>query len=105
RLAEARPKIPIGINLGKSKVVELADAAKDYEESFRILRPFGAYFVVNVSSPNTPGLRSLQEKGPLLEILQTLRAVDANCPLFVKVSPDLDNRELDDVVDVARQAK
>jgi dihydroorotate dehydrogenase len=105
RLAEAKPKVPVGVNLGKSKITEVADAAKDYQESFRLLHKFGDYFVVNVSSPNTPGLRSLQEKGPLLEILQALREVDDQRPLFVKVAPDLELSALDDVVDVAKQTK
>lgn len=105
RLAVARPQIPLGVNLGKSKVTELADASKDYRESFRLLYKNGDYFVVNVSSPNTPGLRTLQEKGPLLEILSALREVDPNKPIFVKVAPDLEPSALDDVVDVAHQTK
>jgi dihydroorotate dehydrogenase len=105
RLAEARPKVPIGINLGKSKITEVANAAQDYQGSFKLLHKFGDYFVVNVSSPNTPGLRSLQEKGPLLEILQALKEVDAERPLFVKVAPDLELSALDDVMEVARQMR
>jgi dihydroorotate dehydrogenase len=105
KLAEAKPKIPVGVNLGKSKVTELASAARDYQDSFRLLHNFGDYFVVNVSSPNTPGLRSLQEKRPLLEILAALREVDAEKPMFVKVSPDLETTALDDVIDVAHEAK
>jgi dihydroorotate dehydrogenase len=105
RLASAKPQIPIGVNLGKSKITELADAAKDYQESFRLLHSFGQYFVVNVSSPNTPGLRTLQEKGPLLEILAGLREVDPVKPMFVKVAPDLEMDALDDVVAVAHEAK
>jgi len=103
RLASARPKIPLGVNLGKSKVTELADAPKDYRASFERLRSFGDYFVVNVSSPNTPGLRSLQERGPLTEILVAIREVDATKPLFVKVAPDLEFSALDDVVAVAHE--
>jgi dihydroorotate dehydrogenase len=105
RLAEARPRLPVGVNLGKSRVTELADAAEDYQESFRLIHPFGHYFVVNVSSPNTPGLRTLQEKGPLLEILAALREVDASKPLFVKVAPDLEPAALDDLVEVAESAR
>src|SRR5262249_43562062 len=76
RLARETSGIPIGINLGKSKVTELENAPEDYRESFRLLRAFGAYFVVNVSSPNTPGLRNLQEKGPLTDIVQAIKGVD-----------------------------
>ena len=104
KLAAANPKIPVGVNLGKSKITELADAALDYCESFRIVHPFGAYFVINVSSPNTPGLRELQDKGPLLEIIEAMREIDANKPLFVKVAPDLSSSALDDVLEVAHSA-
>jgi dihydroorotate dehydrogenase len=95
----------VGANLGKSKVTPLEQAASDYEGSFRLLHSFGDYFVVNVSSPNTPGLRSLQEKGPLQEILARLREVDSARPLFVKVSPDLEFTALDELVGVAAEAK
>lgn len=105
RLAAAKSQVPVGVNLGKSKVTELADAAKDYQESYRLLHNFGQYFVVNVSSPNTPGLRTLQEKGPLLEILAAMREVDAERPVFVKVAPDLEWGALDDVIQVAEEAK
>jgi dihydroorotate dehydrogenase len=101
RLAEAFPKIPIGINLGKSKVTELSEAATDYAASMARLRSYGAYFVINVSSPNTPGLRALQEKSALGEIICAIRQVEADKPLFVKVSPDLSWDDLDDVVEVA----
>jgi dihydroorotate dehydrogenase len=105
RLASSKSQVPVGVNLGKSKIAELADAPKDYQESFRLLHSFGDYFVVNVSSPNTPGLRTLQEKGPLLEILAALREIDAERPLFVKVAPDLEPTALDDVIEVAHTAK
>ena len=105
RLAEAKAPIPIGVNLGKSKITELADAAKDYQDSFRLLQRFGSYFVVNVSSPNTPGLRSLQEKGPLLEILRAMKEVDTAKPLFIKVAPDLEYDALDELVEVAHEAQ
>jgi dihydroorotate dehydrogenase len=104
RLATAKPQIPVGVNLGKSKVTPLEEAAQDYQTSFRLLHPFGQYFVVNVSSPNTPGLRTLQEKGPLREIFAAMREVDAEKPLFVKVAPDLELTALDDVIEVATEA-
>ncbi len=105
RLASARPGLPFGINLGKSKITDLAQAAEDYQNSFRLLHSFGDYFVVNVSSPNTPGLRTLQEKSALLEILSAMQTVDASRPIFVKVSPDLELSALDDVVQVAVEKK
>lgn len=102
RLERADPGIPVGINLGKSKITPLEEAAEDYAYSFQRLRAYGQYFVVNVSSPNTPGLRSLQDKGPLTKILWRLREIDAHAPLLVKIAPDLDESGLEDVLEVAR---
>ncbi|MBI5707207.1 MAG: quinone-dependent dihydroorotate dehydrogenase [Armatimonadetes bacterium] len=104
RLSASQPAIPIGINLGKSKITELKDAPRDYQRSFKRLHTLGDYFVVNVSSPNTPGLRALQEKGPLLDILSSMKEVDATRPLFVKVAPDLEHSALDQVIEVAHEA-
>lgn len=104
KLKTAKPQIPVGINLGKSKVTPLEEAAQDYATSFRALHTYGAYFVVNVSSPNTPGLRDLQEKGALREIFAAIKAIDATRPLFVKVAPDLTWEALDQVVEVALEA-
>jgi dihydroorotate dehydrogenase len=101
RLESARPGIPLGVNIGKSKVVELEAAAADYLASFRLLAPFADYVVVNVSSPNTPGLRQLQERPRLTALLSTLREARPETPLLVKVAPDLTLNELDDVVAVA----
>ena len=103
RLSKTKSQVPLGINLGKSKITQLERAAQDYQDSFRALKEFGDYFVVNVSSPNTPGLRTLQEKGPLSEIFGAIREVDASIPLFVKVAPDLELPALDEVVAVAAQ--
>lgn len=105
RLSRSKPTLPVGINLGKSKITELKDAPEDYAYSFRRLREFGDYFVVNVSSPNTPGLRSLQDREPLTRILLALREVDPARPLFVKVAPDLEDRQLDEVVEVCMELK
>lgn len=102
RLSNLKAPIPLGINLGKSKVTPIDKAAEDYQESYRLLHSFGDYFVINVSSPNTPGLRTLQDKGPLLEIIQAIREVDATRPLFVKVAPDLEWAAVDDLIDVAQ---
>ncbi len=105
RLGKSAPRIPVGVNLGKSKITELEDAHEDYRKSFEALRDHGNYFVVNVSSPNTPGLRSLQDKEPLLKIFNALRTVDDKKPLFVKIAPDLEESMIDDVIDVATQMK
>jgi len=102
RLQNAQAGIPVGINLGKSKVTPLEEAAEDYAYSFERLRQYGDYFVVNVSSPNTPGLRSLQEKGPLTKILWRLKEIDSQKPLFVKIAPDLSLGEIDDVLEVCQ---
>ncbi|WP_448514975.1 quinone-dependent dihydroorotate dehydrogenase [Parathermosynechococcus lividus] len=96
-----RPSIPIGINLGKSKITPLADAKDDYLASFRCLYPWGDYFVVNVSSPNTPGLRDLQAKeqlAPILEVLQ--HANTPRKPLLLKIAPDLSWSEIRAILDL-----
>lgn len=94
----------LGINIGKSKVVDLDEAASDYEKSFRRLYDHADYFVVNVSSPNTPGLRDLQRYEPLRDLLQHIQELNASLsehrteserPLLVKLSPDLTDDELD----------
>ncbi|MEL7141501.1 MAG: quinone-dependent dihydroorotate dehydrogenase [Cyanobacteria bacterium J06573_11] len=96
--------IPIGINLGKSKVTALEEAAEDYRKSFELLKDQGSYFVVNVSSPNTPGLRSLQAKEQLAPILETLQTANtANKPLLVKISPDLATEDIHDIVQLAQE--
>ena len=101
---EHRPTIPVGINLGKSKVTPLEDAAEDYRTSFHALKTYGDYFVVNVSSPNTPGLRTLQAADQLAPILAALQAENqAHKPLLVKIAPDLDWPAIDAVVDLAQE--
>ena len=101
RKREQWPMHPIGINLGKSKVTPLKEAADDYAFSFRTLQGLADFFVVNVSSPNTPNLRELQDKSPLDEILKTLRAVNADVPMLIKIAPDLSTEAIDDVLDLA----
>ncbi len=101
RLSMASPGIPIGINIGKSKITPLEEAAEDYAYSFEKLRQFGDYFVVNVSSPNTPGLRELQDKTFLTKILWRLKEIDSTKPLFVKIAPDLTDEQIADVAQVA----
>ncbi|MBW4670711.1 MAG: quinone-dependent dihydroorotate dehydrogenase [Cyanomargarita calcarea GSE-NOS-MK-12-04C] len=103
RLKDLQHSIPIGINLGKSKVTPLEEAAKDYLDSFRLLKNCGDYFVVNVSSPNTPGLRSLQDAsmlGAILELLQ--QENDSHKPIFVKIAPDLEWEAIADIITLAK---
>lgn len=96
-------QIPIGINLGKSKITPLEDAPKDYLASFRLLKEWGDYFVVNVSSPNTPGLRSLQDSQKLGQILETLQQDNRGSkPILVKIAPDLEWEAIAEVVEVAK---
>ena len=97
------PKIPVGVNLGKSKITELDDAAGDYLKSFQLLKAFGDYFVINVSSPNTVGLRDLQDAERLRQIVQAIRGEDASKPLFVKVAPDLEEDHAREIAVMAEQ--
>lgn len=98
-----RPTIPMGINLGKSKITPLEEAAEDYRTSFQTLKEYGDYFVVNVSSPNTPGLRTLQAADQLAPILAALQAEnDGHKPLLVKIAPDLDWPDIDAILDVVQ---
>ncbi len=98
-----RPAIPIGINLGKSKITPLTEAKEDYLASFRCLHPWGDYFVVNVSSPNTPGLRHLQAKEQLAPILETLQGANTpQKPLLLKIAPDLSWPEIRAILDLTQ---
>lgn len=103
-------RAPLGINLGKSKLTPPGDAPRDYAASLELLWPFADYVVVNVSSPNTPGLRDLQAIGPLGEIVDALQEVDARLaaargagrvPMLVKIAPDLAPEDVDAAVDLA----
>ena len=101
------PKHPVGINLGKSKVTPLDKAAEDYANSFRVLRDLADFFVVNVSSPNTPNLRQLQDKAALDEILEAIQEVQglkskisSPKPILVKVAPDLTFEALDEILEL-----
>lgn len=98
-VSQLLPPFPLGINLGKSKITPLESAAEDYLGSFRLLKDWGDYFVVNVSSPNTPGLRSLQDAGQLDRILGTLQQANAEQkPLLVKIAPDLEDGAIADIL-------
>ncbi|MGA1265163.1 MAG: dihydroorotate dehydrogenase (quinone), partial [Prochlorothrix sp.] len=86
------------------KITPLEQAIEDYCASFRLLEPWGSYFVVNVSSPNTPGLRSLQATAALDPLLAALQQENTRqLPLFVKISPDLDGEAMESVVDLAQR--
>lgn len=99
---EPNPDVPLGINIGKSKSTPLKDAADDYLYTYERVADTGDYFVVNVSSPNTPGLRSLQNRESLEEILGTLKSAGAN-PLLVKFSPDLSDSAIEDALTVVNE--
>lgn len=101
RIEKSHPCIPLGINLGKSKITPLEEAAEDYAYSFSRLKDLGDYFVVNVSSPNTPGLRQLQDKDALTKILWRLKEIDGSKPLFVKIAPDLEETQLEEIASLA----
>ena len=107
RLAKTRlrygDKLPIiGVNMGKSRVVEVEDAVSDYRESAKLLAPLADYLAVNVSSPNTPGLRSLQTVKALQPILEAVVEQSAGKPVLVKIAPDLEDK---DIVAVAKLVK
>lgn len=114
KLAEWRargrwPGHPVGINLGKSKITPLEKAAEDYANSFRVLWPHADFFVANVSSPNTPNLRQLQDRAALDEILAAMQEVNRQSaigarqstkPILVKVAPDLSFEALDEILEL-----
>jgi len=95
------PRVPVGINIGKSKLTPNEQAASDYATSYKLLLPFGDYFVVNVSSPNTPNLRALQDRDSLAEIIQTLKRINNIKPLLVKIAPDLTDDAVRDIAALA----
>ena len=108
RLASRKNRLLIiGGNIGKNKDTPNADAAQDYLAAFRALADVVDYFVVNVSSPNTPGLRELQDKKPLMELLAQVQeqnqARAQPRPLLLKIAPDLSDAQLDDILDIARE--
>ena len=103
KLRSSNQKLPIiGINIGKSRVVDVKDAVADYEKSAALLAPYADYIAVNVSSPNTPGLRSLQEVASLRPILKAVIAKSLGKPVLVKIAPDLAD---EDIIEVANLAK
>jgi dihydroorotate dehydrogenase len=118
RLEEEAPKdrrrIILGINIGKQKDTPLEEAAQDYVSSFKMLAAQADYFTLNVSSPNTPNLRELQEKNRLLEVLRAVRqaaeerareTASSPVPLLLKIAPDLSFRHIDAVLEAIAEAK
>ena len=107
RLAALRAsgaKLPvIGVNIGKTKVVELKDAAGDYRYSAEKLAPYADYLAVNVSSPNTPGLRELQQIASLRPILEAVVEKSGGKPVFVKIAPDVTNEEAIEIAQLSEQ--
>src|SRR5258708_11779496 len=112
RVAGLWPNHPVGINLGKSKITPLPEASEDYARSFRALWPQADFFVVNVSSPNTPNLRQLQDKAALDEILAALQEINGAMasgsanpplpkPLLGKIAPDLSFEALHEILEFA----
>ena len=101
RLRRRGTRMRIGVNIGKSRVVEVADATADYVRSATLLAPLADYLVVNVSSPNTPGLRGLQAVETLRPLLEAVRDACGQTPLLVKIAPDLPD---DEVVAISRLA-
>jgi dihydroorotate dehydrogenase len=91
--------VPLGVSIGKSKITPVDDAVSDYLYSLRTLQPHASYVAINVSSPNTPGLRSLQDRAALDTLLGALRA-DATIPLLVKIAPDLTDDALAELLEV-----
>lgn len=110
RLKKRRNKnLVIGGNIGKNKITPNDEAFKDYKQAFDTLFPYVDYFVVNVSSPNTPSLRALQDKVPLLNLLNKLQEINKTKPhpkpILLKIAPDLTDGQLDDIIEIVGTTK
>jgi dihydroorotate dehydrogenase len=109
RLRQRQKRILIGGNIGKNKITPNEQALSDYLECFEALYDLVDYFVVNVSSPNTPDLRALQEKEPLMHLLGTLQQANAQKPqakpILLKIAPDLSNSQLDDILEIVEKTQ
>lgn len=108
RLKQRKSNIIIGGNIGKNKITPNEEADADYEKAFEMLYDVVDYFVINVSSPNTPNLRELQEKEPLKKLLLNLQRLNGQKPhkkpMLLKIAPDLTNQQLDDVIEIVQEA-
>ena len=106
RLKKRPEGLIVGGNIGKNKVTPNENAVDDYLICFEALHPYVDYFTVNVSSPNTPGLRELQNKKPLSKILSAVveanKSKDVQRPIFLKIAPDMENGQLDDIVEIVQ---
>ncbi len=109
RLKNRKTKIIIGGNIGKNKVTPNEEAESDYEKCFESLFDHVDYFAVNVSSPNTPNLRALQDKEPLAKLLTRIKKLNSQKsnpkPILLKIAPDLTNEQLDDIIDIVKITK
>ena len=109
RLKSRNTQIIIGGNIGKNKVTPNEEATSDYVKCFEALFPYVDYFVVNVSSPNTPNLRALQEKEPLKKLLSTLMDLNdkkpSRKPILLKIAPDLSDEQLDDIIEIVQETR
>lgn len=109
RLKKNNSGVIIGGNIGKNKVTPNEEAVNDYVICFNELHPYVDYFVVNVSSPNTPNLRALQDKKPLTEILLKLKSLnnqkEIQRPILLKIAPDLTDSQLDDIIEIVAETK
>lgn len=109
RLRKRRTDILIGGNIGKNKLTPNEEAIDDYIYCFKALQPVVDYFVVNVSSPNTPGLRELQDKKPLSDLLLKLQNLNLTYPnpkpILLKIAPDLNEAQLDDIIEIAKNVR
>lgn len=109
RLRQRKSDIIIGGNIGKNKITPNEDAISDYEKCFHALFDVVDYFVVNVSSPNTPNLRALQEKEPLKQLLHHLQMLNAQQltpkPILLKIAPDLTDSQLDDIIEIVEETR
>lgn len=104
RLRNRKSKVIVGGNIGKNKITPNENAFDDYAQCLKTLDPYVDYFVVNVSSPNTPGLRELQEKEPLRKLMSDVKALSLQQPkpkpVLLKIAPDLTNEQIDDIIDI-----
>jgi dihydroorotate dehydrogenase len=106
RLRQRKSKVIVGGNIGKNKTTSNENALDDYAYCVKVLHPYVDYFVVNVSSPNTPGLRELQEKEPLRKLMRDVITLSKNItpykPVLLKIAPDLTTTQLDDIIEILK---